>query len=136
MRAGRPMRMKSIFCVADLRRQQYERGSESYESSSSLALKPGYKTLFSESVSFHPIFGSGRRLDTSLEQAGVTKVDVLSADLEGRSNRGSKSLDLNRFDPHALVIENFLNDSACRVQMKNWGYALWCTFKPIEVYVA
>jgi FkbM family methyltransferase len=123
------------FSIADSHGQEYHGGSVSYESFSSLSLKPGYEALLPPSVSLRPIKVSMRRLDTILLEAGVPTIDVVSIDVEGWEIEVLRGLDLERYDPKVIIIENFLKDPAYDDQLKEWGYVLWRTFTPNQVYV-
>jgi len=47
-----------------------------------------------------------RRLDTLLEQAGVSRLDFATIDVEGAELEVLRGLDLNRWNPRVLVVED------------------------------
>jgi len=123
------------FCVADSHGQAYEGGSVSYESFSSLALKPGYQALLPKSVSLNTIRVKVRRLDTVLQETGVDHIDMLSADVEGWELEVLDGLDFSRFTPSVIVLENFLRDQSYKVRLTELGYVLWKELFPNQVYI-
>lgn len=123
------------FCVADSHAHPYEGGNLSYESFSSLSLKPGYRELLPNTVSLRQTKVKLRRLDSILREAGVDRVDILSADVEGWELEILEGLDLSRFNPSVMILENFLRDNAYVVKLAQHGYVMWKELFPNQVYI-
>lgn len=123
------------FCVADSQGQAYEGGNVSYESFSSFSLKPGYKALLPQTVRLNNIKVKVRRLESLLEELGLSRIDVISADVEGWELEVLEGIDLARFDPSVIILENFLRDKSYKEWMRSHGYRLWKELYPNQVYV-
>jgi FkbM family methyltransferase len=123
------------FMLANSHGQAYEGGSVTYESFSSLSLKPGYRSLLPDNVELKPIKVKVRRLDSILEEAGVSSVDVISADVEGWELEVLQGVDLRRINPSVIILENFLRDKAYKRRLRQLGYVLWKRLFPNEVYI-
>jgi FkbM family methyltransferase len=124
------------FCVVDSHGNEYEGGKVSFESFSSLAIKDGYARAATAPLDVRKIRVKLRRLDTILEEAGVTRIDVLSIDVEGWELEVIAGLDVARYAPAVLVVENFLRDPGYGAHIESLGYRHWRSLFPNEVYVA
>jgi hypothetical protein len=61
---------------------------------------------------------------------------VLSVDVEGWELEVLRGLDLARYRPKVLIIENMFHDQAYRDFARSHGYAFWRLSWPNDVYVA
>jgi|SRR5271165_4306535 len=123
------------FCVVNSHGTQYENGEVSYESLSSLAIKDAYaKTASSLDVS--KIKVNLRRLDTILttHAPDVQQIDILSVDVEGWELEVLEGLNLEKYRPRVMVIENLFRDRKYRAYMEARGYSLWRCLRPNDIY--
>jgi FkbM family methyltransferase len=124
------------FSVADSHGAEYGGGRVSYESFSSLGIKGSYAALIDPEVSISEIKVNLRRLDTLLGEYApeVERIDIVAVDVEGWELEVLDGLDLARFKPRVLIIENFFAEKRYRTYMKNRGYELWKYLAPNDVY--
>ena len=108
-----------------------------YESFSSLAVKPSYRALRAE-LDVTPIKVNVRRLDTILAEHApdVGHVDLVSVDVEGWELEVLAGLDFERYRPGVLMIENLTAHPSYRRALRDRGYVLWKRRWPNEVYVS
>lgn len=121
------------FCVV----HAHGKGEVSNESYSSLSVKPEYLALEpDQNLNIEKIRVNLRRVDTILRDhaSDITKIDCVSIDVEGWEIEVLEGLDLERFAPRVLIIENLLDNDAYRKYMLNQGYRLSQTLFPNEVY--
>jgi FkbM family methyltransferase len=123
------------FSVVNSHGTNYEGGSVSYESFSSLAVKEEYAKLAKGPLDVTGIKVNIRRLDRILAEAGVNKVDVVSIDVEGWELEVLKGLDTQRWQPGVLIIENLLQDTRYRTTIEALGFRLWRSPFPNQVFV-
>ena len=123
------------FSVVDSHGTAYEGGAVSFESFSSLAIKPSYARLKLD-LDVTKIKVKLRRLDTILAKHApdVKQIDVVSVDVEGWEIEVLKGLSFDRYRPKVLIIENLFSEQSYRDFMREKGYTLWRTIKPNEVY--
>lgn len=105
-----------------------------YESFSALKIDERYRLLNPEIVS-RTIKVNLRRLDTLLERANVTSVDILSVDVEGWELVVMRGLSLERYQPTVVVLENLIGDVAYPAYMEARGYRMHSGIYPNEIYV-
>ncbi|MFT3916969.1 MAG: FkbM family methyltransferase [Anaeromyxobacteraceae bacterium] len=124
------------FTLVNQHGQAYEGGKVSYESFSSLGIKPEYAALKSDLDKRH-IRVKLRRLDTVLRQHApeVRDPDILSVDVEGWEMEVLDGLDLARNRPRVMVIENLFKSQAYVDRLARDGYVLWRRLEPNDVYV-
>jgi FkbM family methyltransferase len=124
------------FTVVDSHGTNYQGGGVSFESFSSLGIKPSYSKLKS-GLDQKVIKVRLRRLDTILREhaADIAGVDVLSVDVEGWELEVLRGLDFPRYRPKVMVIENLFSDKEYLAFAKAHGYALWRVAPPNDVYV-
>jgi hypothetical protein len=67
---------------------------------------------------------------------GAKRIDLLTIDVEGWELEVLNGLDMARFAPRVMVIENLFAERAYRDYMGAHGYALWRYVEPNDVYVA
>ena len=79
-----------------------------------------------------------RRLDTILgvHAPDIDRIDILSVDVEGWELEVLDGLNMPRYRPRVMIIENLFDDKKYRSYMKNLDYVLWRTLPPNEVYVS
>jgi FkbM family methyltransferase len=124
------------FLVVDSHGTPYEGGTVSYESFSALSVKPAYAALKPD-LDTRKISVNVRRLDTILREHApdVSVIDVLSADVEGWELEVLQGLDVARYRPKVMILENFLRDRAYVRRLRELGYVLWRRSFPNDVYV-
>ncbi|MGP0089938.1 MAG: FkbM family methyltransferase [Xanthobacteraceae bacterium] len=124
------------FSVVDSHGSRYQNGQVSYESFSSLKIKDSYKRLKAD-LDVKNIKVNLRRLDTILETRtpNIDHVDILSVDVEGWELEVIAGLDLQKYKPRVMVIENLFNDLKYRLYLNSKGYSLWRFLAPNDVYI-
>jgi len=125
------------FTVVDSHATSYRNGKVSYESFSSLGVKDSYRTLQGD-LDTKTIQVNLRRLDTILETHApdIDRIDILSVDVEGWELEVLRGLDMGKYRPRVMIIENLFNGTDYRVFMKNINYILWNRLPPNDVYVS
>ncbi len=125
------------FSIVDSHGAAYRGGQVSYESFSSLGIKDSYARLIDSDLSITPIKVDLRRLDTLLAEhaPAVERIDILSVDVEGWELEVMEGLDVARFTPRVLIIENLFGERRYRTYMRGRGYELWRHIEPNDVYV-
>lgn len=115
----------------------YENGPVSYESFSSLGIKDSYATLKSD-LDITKIKVNLRRLDTILRQHApdVGHIDILSIDVEGWELEVLAGLNIGKYRPSVIIVENLFNENKYRNYMSSLNYSLWNQFPPNEVYIS
>lgn len=133
---GTEDRDDASFQVVDSHSTPYEGGEVSYESFSALSIKPAYAAL-KPNLDSRTIHVKLRRLDTILGEHApeVDQIDVLSADVEGWELEVLAGLNLARYRPKVMVLENFLRDRTYITRLQELGYKLWRRSFPNDVYV-
>jgi FkbM family methyltransferase len=126
----------SVVDLQDLNGMVYQNGQVSFESGSSLAIKPGYDKIIPPGAQIKKIKVRQRRLDSILKEASVDVVDVLSVDVEGWELEVLDGLDFEKWRPKVLIIENYLRDPAYDARMAALGYRLWQSPFPNQVFVS
>lgn len=91
---------------------------------SSIELKPGYAALMPSAATTKQIIVEVRRLDGILHGLGITRVDLLSVDVEGWEIEVLQGLDTRRIECPVIVLENFNHDPSYAVYMQGLGYEL------------
>jgi FkbM family methyltransferase len=124
------------FSVVDSHGSQYENGHVSFESFSSLGIKDSYARLKPD-LDIKKIKVNLRRLDTILatHAPNVGHIDILSVDVEGWELEVLDGLDLKKYAPRVMVIENLFNDGQYRQHLSTKGYSLSTFLYPNDVYV-
>jgi FkbM family methyltransferase len=124
------------FSVVDSHDTAYAGGKVSYESFSSLQVKDSYRALKPNLDEKH-IQVNVRRLDTILNTLApdITRIDILSIDVEGWELEVLNGLSLQRFQPRVMLIENLLEARSYRQRLAGLGYLLWKRLPPNDVYV-
>jgi FkbM family methyltransferase len=124
------------FSVVDSHGAEYGGGRVSYESFSSLGIKDSYAGLIDPTVSISAIKVNLRRLDTLLGEHApeVERIDIVAIDVEGWELEVLDGLNLARFKPRVLIIENLFAEKRYRTYMRTKGYELWRHLAPNDVY--
>jgi FkbM family methyltransferase len=124
------------FTVVDSHGVPYRGGRVSFESFSSLGIKPSYRALRPE-LDTRTIHVRLRRLDTILREHApdVDRIDVLSVDVEGWELEVLEGLDFGRHRPRVMIVENYFGLASYRSWVRRRGYLLWKRSFPNDVYV-
>jgi FkbM family methyltransferase len=124
------------FELVDSHGHVYEGGAVSFESFSSLAVKPAYRALKPD-LDVTRITVQVRRLDTILAEHApeLQRLDVVSVDVEGWELEVLDGLSFERYRPAVVIVENLFNEASYRRAMGGRGYALWRRRAPNDVYV-
>ncbi len=124
------------FSVVNSHGVNYRDGGVTYESWSSLSIKESYAEL-QPNLDVTKIKVNLRRLDSILQTHApeVSKIDIISADIEGWELEALSGLDFDYYKPRVLIIENLFYEDSYREFMKNLGYTLWRRVTPNDVYV-
>jgi FkbM family methyltransferase len=124
------------FVVVDSHGTKYEKGEVSYESFSSLAIKDSYAALKSQ-LDKRTIKVNLRRLSTLLacHIRDVHELEVLSVDVEGWELEVLDGLDMAKYRPRVVIVENLFKDRTYRAFLRRRDYVLWRRIYPNEVYV-
>lgn len=125
------------FQVVDSHGAEYSDGRVSFESFSSLAIKPEYSAL-KEGLDVREIRVKLRRLDTVLKSHApdVGRIDVLSIDVEGWELEVLDGLDMARHRPRVIVVENIFNARRYRDYLRRHEFLLWKRVYPNDVFVS
>jgi len=125
------------FSVVDSHGSPYANGNVSFESLSSLAIKENYARTVPQ-MDVRKIKVKLRRLDSILQTHApdIEAIDILSVDVEGWELEVLAGLNFAKYRPRVLIIENLFNDPAYRTQINTYGYLLWRTVPPNDIFVA
>lgn len=129
------------FFVVDSHGSEYQGGSVSFESFSSLGIKNEFAELYETAkhrTSANSIRVKVRRLDTILREyeSDVSSIDIVAIDVEGWELNVMRGLSLNRFNPRVVIMENIFKIEEYVNYMVEHDYFLWKTFEPNDIYVA
>ena len=104
----------------------YSEGNKmTFESFSSLGLHEGYIEKHGMPQNIQTIQVETRKLtDILIKDAKVDKIDFLSIDVEGHELDVLRGLDMVKFRPDAILLENYLHDPSYHDFMSEKGYAL------------
>ena len=124
------------FQVVNSHGDEYEDGSVSFESFSSLAVKPEYRAMRPD-LDVTQIKVDVRRLDTILADHApdVLELDIVSVDVEGWELEVLEGLSFGRYRPKVLIVENLFGHGAYATALRRRGFALWRRRAPNDVYV-
>ena len=128
------------FFVVDSHGSEYENVQVSYESFSSLGIRGSYLESFKNAPKrdTEKIKVNLRRLDTILETHApdIDHIDILSVDVEGWELEVLNGLDIPKYRPRVVVIENLFNEKKYISYMKGIDYILWKCIWPNDIYVS
>ncbi|AWN43798.1 FkbM family methyltransferase [Methylobacterium durans] len=118
----------------------YMGGEVSYESWSSLGIRDRYAEVVKtveDKTEVEPVRVKLRKLDTIMREHApeVGEIDVLAIDVEGWEVEVLRGFSLDRYRPKVAIIENLFLDGAYEEHMKQFGYSLWETHHPNQIYV-
>jgi FkbM family methyltransferase len=124
------------FELVDSHGTSYQGGAVSFESFSSLAIKPAYRALKSD-LDIERIKVDVRRLDTILTEHApeIDRVDIVSVDVEGWELEVLDGLSFDRYRPTVVIVENLFSEASYRHALRKRGYELWRRRGPNDVYV-
>ncbi len=79
-----------------------------------------------------------RTLNTVIntEIGELDKIDILSVDVEGGELNCLRGLDLKKYKPHVIVVENFTDDKNIENYICSFGYKLDKYVDPNQFYVS
>ena len=128
------------FFVVDSQGADYQGGTVSFESFSSLGIKNEFADLHEtvkDNTKVRTIPVKVRRLDTILAQhePDVSHVDIVAVDVEGWEINVMRGLSIEKYRPRVVILENLFNKDEYRNYMKEAGFALWRRLEPNDVYV-
>lgn len=129
------------FFVVDSQGTNYEGGSVSFESFSSLGIKDEFAALHEtvkDNTKIRSIPVKVRRLDTILKEhePDVDHVDILAIDVEGWELNVMRGLSIEKYAPSVVILENLFDKDEYRKFMDEHGFVLWRRLEPNDVYVA
>ena len=127
------------FFVVNSHDAEYLGGNVSFESFSSLGIQGKFaEDLQTTEVKtqIDTIQVNVRTLDTILAQhhPEITHIDLLAVDVEGWELHVLRGLDLDRFQPEVVILENLHKSWSYRRFMLARGYTRWGRLKPNEIY--
>lgn len=114
------------------------RGKITYESFSAIKVKEAYKqkdSAFDSLMEIEKIHVNMRRLDTLLNGAGITHIDILTVDVEGWELEVLSGLNFDLYNPKVLVVENWLRDDHYVKKVVSYGYRFVCRMFPNDIFV-
>ena len=126
------------FFVVDSHDVQYMDGVLSFESFSSLGIerdKALLATLPELTVTTIPV--QVRRLDTILGQHApdIGEIDILAVDVEGWELRVMRGIDLVKYRPKVVILENLRDEADYLSFMRDVGYTYWKHIEINDVYL-
>lgn len=126
------------FQVVNSHGADYLGGQVSFESFSSLKIKDSYARLQPDNLDFSALKVKLRTLNTIMAEHAphVSRIDILSVDVEGWELEVLAGLNLDKYQPRVMVIENIFNDPAYRDYCKRFGYVLWKNIAPNDIYIS
>jgi FkbM family methyltransferase len=127
------------FFVVDSHGVPYVDGLVSYESFSSLGIKGGHASLLAGLSHYTgtTIPVQVRRLDSILAQHApdICEIDLLAVDVEGWELKVLRGIDLAKYRPKVVILENLTNDASYLSFMRGVGYIYWKHIELNDVYV-
>jgi FkbM family methyltransferase len=127
------------FFVVDSRGHQHSNdlyGQVTYESVSSLGIDPAiFPGRPDRKVTTIQV--QVRRLDTILAQHApdIGEIDVLAVDVESWELRVMRGIDLAKYRPKVVILENLRDDAGYLSFMRDVGYIYWKHIELNDVYV-
>ncbi len=125
------------FTIVDSSGVDYRGGKVTFESFSSLGVKESFSQLKDNLVTRN-IKVNLRKLDTILETYApeVNQIDILSIDVEGWELEVLSGLNIKRFRPRCVILENLFSDVKYERYMRDHGYVLWRTLSPNQTFIS
>lgn len=128
------------FFVVDSQGSNYQDGTVSFESFSSLGIKDQFVGLYEtvkETTNLKTIPVKVRKLDTILaeHEPDLDHIDILAVDVEGWELNVMRGLTLDRYRPKVVILENLFKDQGYTEFMQARDYRLWRRVEPNDIYV-
>jgi|LakMenEpi03Aug12_release.lakeMendotaPanAssembly.Ray.scaffolds.fasta_scaffold103415_4 FkbM family methyltransferase len=76
-----------------------------------------------------------KKLDTILNEINISKIDILSIDVEGWEIEVMKGLNTENIDCKLIVVENFLDDDSYKKYFESIGYYLSDNIQYNQIYL-
>jgi Methyltransferase FkbM domain len=78
-----------------------------------------------------------RRLDTLLREhyPAMTGIDILVIDVEGWEVNVLRGLDLSRYRPRLIILEDLFEEGECADVLEVAGSLRWMRFAPNEIWM-
>jgi FkbM family methyltransferase len=124
------------FTVVDQHGADYLGGQVSFESFSSLGIKAEHAAL-KQNLDTNTIKVNLRKLDTilSTHAPNVKGIDVLSIDVEGWEIEVLNGLDIQKYRPRVMIVENLFRSTRYVRYLNEKGYRLWRRSYPNDIYI-
>ena len=113
-------------------------GRVTYESFSAIQVKEEFKQLnpaFFSKMEIEKITVNMRRLDTLLQDIGISHIDILTVDVEGWELEVLSGLNFDLYAPKVMVVENWLKDDKYNKKIVGFGYDIVCRIFYNDIYV-
>lgn len=110
-------------------------GPFTYESFSSLKVKPEYNQKYGVVCIEDVIQVQCKPLDLILQEAGVASIDLLTIDTEGWEIEVMKGFSPDVYNPKVIVLENYFHSPAYTDYMRAIGYILDRTIEYNYIYI-
>ena len=110
-------------------------GKFTYESFSSLRVKPEYNQKYGVVCIEDVIQVQCKPLDLILQEAGVGSIDLLVIDTEGWEIEVMKGFSPDVYKPRVIVLENYFHSPAYTDHMRGIGYVLDRTIEYNYIYI-
>lgn len=110
-------------------------GPFTYESFSSLKVKPEYNQKYGVVCIEDVIQVQCKPLDLILQEAGVASIDLLTIDTEGWEIEVMKGFSPDVYKPKVIVLENYFHSPAYTDYMRAIGYILDRTIEYNYIYI-
>jgi len=97
----------------------HEQNEEAYS-----ALKPKHHPVWhpDPNATWRTVTVKVATLNDCLERAAFPRLDALSVDVEGHELEVLKGLDLNRWKPHAMIVESWDDETPVTPYLAQFGY--------------
>jgi len=110
-------------------------GPFTYESFSSLRVKPEYNQKYGVVCIEDVIQVQCKPLDLILQEAGVESIDLLAVDTEGWELEVMKGFSVDKYKPQVVLLENYFHNPDYTAYMKSVGYILDRTIEYNYIYI-
>jgi len=110
-------------------------GPFTYESFSSLKVKPEYNQKYGVVCIEEVIQVDCKPLNLILEEAGVESIDFLAIDTEGWELEVMRGFDPDKYKPKVILLENYFHSQVYTDYMKSIGYILDRNIEYNYIYV-
>ena len=110
-------------------------GPFTYESFSSLKVKPEYNKKYGVVCIEEVIQVNCKPLDLILQEAGVESIDFLAIDTEGWELEVMRGFSADKYKPEVILLENYFHSQIYTDHMKSIGYMLDQTIEYNYIYI-